>query len=163
MSWFRYVSTSVPSSLSSSVSDVVPPPSWRHRPTNWGVINGQTQDHGNILKCHPGLTTRKVEHVGLRTPPVHKCRQRNGVHHRQTTDDDPTRRMNNVYRSSHFSRPCIQILSGCSTWTSTRVIYISFIRYNILMKKKHKSNHIAILTCLSSVIARSRCLAFQDD
>jgi hypothetical protein len=61
-------------SQADSRHDGVPPPAWRHRPTNRSVINGKTKDHGDVLQRHRGLPTRKVEHVGLWTPPVHKCR-----------------------------------------------------------------------------------------
>jgi hypothetical protein len=70
----------------------VPPPAWRHRPRNRRVVDGETKDHSNVLQCHRGLPTWKVERVGLRTPPVHKCRQCGGVHHRQTTGDKVSKR-----------------------------------------------------------------------
>jgi hypothetical protein len=75
-----------------SSHDAIPPPSWRHRPTNRGAINEHTQDHGDILKRRRGLTARQVKHVGLWMPPVHKCHQHDGVHHRQTADDEPSKR-----------------------------------------------------------------------
>jgi hypothetical protein len=70
----------------------VPPPAWRHRPRNWCVVDRKTKDHGDILQHHRGLPTRKVEHVGLRTPLVHKRRQRGIIHHRQTADDEVSKR-----------------------------------------------------------------------
>jgi hypothetical protein len=65
-----------------SSPDEVPPPAWSHRPRNRTAIDGKTKDHGDILQRHRGLATRKVKRVGLRMPPVDKCRQRGGVHHR---------------------------------------------------------------------------------
>jgi hypothetical protein len=35
------------------------------------------------MQHHRDLPTRKVERVGLRTPPVYKSHQRSRVHHRQ--------------------------------------------------------------------------------
>jgi hypothetical protein len=72
--------------------DHVPPPPWRHRPINQGVIDGKTEDHGDVLKRDCGLATRKVERVGLRMPPVHQCHQRRGVHQWQTAGDEPSKR-----------------------------------------------------------------------
>jgi hypothetical protein len=71
-----------------SSPDGVPPPAWRHHPTNRRAVDGKTKDHGDVLQCHCGLPTRKVECVGLRTPLIHKCHQRGGVHHRQTAGDE---------------------------------------------------------------------------
>jgi hypothetical protein len=56
------------------------------------VVNGKAKDHGDILKHHRGLAAQMVEHVGLRTPPVDKCHQHGGVHHRQTANDETSKR-----------------------------------------------------------------------
>jgi hypothetical protein len=79
-------------SKADSSPDGVPPPVWRHRPRNWHAVDGETKDHGDILQHHRGLPTQKVERVGLHTPPVHKCHQRGGVHHRQSTGDEASKR-----------------------------------------------------------------------
>jgi hypothetical protein len=74
-------------SHANSSPDRDPPPA-----TNRCVVDGKTKDHDDILQHHRGLPTQKVEHVGLWVPPVHKCRQRGGVHHRQITDDKLSKR-----------------------------------------------------------------------
>jgi hypothetical protein len=74
-----------------SSPDGVPPPAWRHRPRNRCAVDGETKDHGDVLQCHCGLPTRKVERVGLRMPLVHKCHQCGGVHHRQTAGDEASK------------------------------------------------------------------------
>jgi hypothetical protein len=74
-----------------SSPDRVPPPSWKHRPTNWSAVDGKTKDHGGVLQRHRHLNGRKVDRVGLRTPPVHRCRQHGGVHYRQTAGDEPSK------------------------------------------------------------------------
>jgi hypothetical protein len=63
-----------------SSPDNVPPPPWRHWPTNQSVVNGKTKDHGDILKHHRGIAAHKVERVGLQTSLVHLCCQCHGVH-----------------------------------------------------------------------------------
>jgi hypothetical protein len=63
-----------------SLSDGVPPPGGRYQPTNRSDVDEKTKDHYDVLQHHCGLTTGKVEHVGLRMPPIHKCRQHGGVH-----------------------------------------------------------------------------------
>jgi hypothetical protein len=78
-------------SQADSSPDRVPPPAWVHRPTNRCAINGKTKDHDDILQHHRGLSTRKVEHVGLYTPPVVMCRQHGGVHHQQIAGDEPSK------------------------------------------------------------------------
>jgi hypothetical protein len=76
-----------------SLFDGVPPPDGRHHPTNSSVIDEKTKDHDDILQCHRSLTTRKVEHVPLPMPPVHKCYQRGRVHQRQAKGgDEPSKR-----------------------------------------------------------------------
>jgi hypothetical protein len=75
-----------------SSPDRVPPPAWRHRPTNRRAIDENTKDHGDVLQRHCGLPTRKVERVGLQMRPVDKCHQCGGVHHRQTASDESTKR-----------------------------------------------------------------------
>jgi hypothetical protein len=75
-----------------SSPDKVPPSAWSHRPTNWTAVDGKTNVHGDVLQCHRGLATRKVKRVGLQTPPVDKCHQWGGVHHRQTTSDEASKR-----------------------------------------------------------------------
>jgi hypothetical protein len=75
-----------------SSPDRVPPPTWRQCPTNRRVIDGKTKDHDDILQRHCGLPTRKVEHVYLRTSPVHKCHQRGRIHHRQIVGNEPSKR-----------------------------------------------------------------------
>jgi hypothetical protein len=47
---------------------------------------------GDILQHHHGLTTRKLERVGLQMPLVHKCHQCGRVHHHQTVGDEPSKR-----------------------------------------------------------------------
>jgi hypothetical protein len=79
-------------SKADSSPDGVPPPAWRHRPRNRRAIDGEAKDHGNIVQCHCGLPTRKVERVDLWMPLVHKCCQRGGVHHRQTAGDEVSKR-----------------------------------------------------------------------
>jgi hypothetical protein len=37
------------------------------------------------------LVRRKVERVCLRTPPIHECHQRSGVHQRQIAGDEPSK------------------------------------------------------------------------
>jgi hypothetical protein len=73
---FLLIREDVGGSNADSLSNGVPPPGGRHQPTNRSAVNGKTNDHGDILQRHHGLATRKVESVGLQTPPVHKCRQR---------------------------------------------------------------------------------------
>jgi hypothetical protein len=75
-----------------SFSDRVPSLGRRHRPTNRSVVDGKTKDHGDVLQHHCGHATRKVQHVGLWMPLVHKCHQRGGVHHRKTVGDEPSKR-----------------------------------------------------------------------
>jgi hypothetical protein len=72
--------------------DGVPPPGRRHQPTNRSVIDGKTEDHGDLLQCHRDLARWKVERVGLRTPPVHECCKCGGVHQRQTAVDELSKR-----------------------------------------------------------------------
>jgi hypothetical protein len=79
-------------SKANRLSNGVPPPGRRHHPTNRRAIDGKTKDHGDVLQRHRDLAIRKVERVGLRTPPVHKCHQRGGVHQWQTTIGEPSKR-----------------------------------------------------------------------
>jgi hypothetical protein len=79
-------------SKSNHLSDGVPPPGRRHHPTNRSTVDGKTKNHGDVLQRHHNLARRKVEHVGLRMPPVHKCRQRGSVHQRQPAVDELSKR-----------------------------------------------------------------------
>jgi hypothetical protein len=72
--------------------DGVPPPGSRHHPRNRCAVDGKTEDHGDVLQRHRDLPTRKVERVGLQTPPVYMCRQRGRVHHRQMAGHDMSKR-----------------------------------------------------------------------
>jgi hypothetical protein len=76
--------------------DGVPPLGWRHCPRNRCAVDGKTEDHGDVLQRHHGLPTRKVECVGLQTPPVYKCRQRGGVHHRQMARHETSKRQEHI-------------------------------------------------------------------
>jgi hypothetical protein len=103
-----------------SLSDGVPPPDGRHLPTNRSDIGGKTKDHGDVLQRHHGLATRKVERVGLQTPPVHKCvnvaESNNGrpwVVTSRASGRNPARHMNVTYRSSHVRVLCMCFLSSC--------------------------------------------------
>jgi hypothetical protein len=78
-------------SKANRMSDGVPPLGRRHHPTNRSAIDGKTKDHGDVLQHHRDLTRRKVECMGLGTPPVHDRRQHGGVHQRQTAGDEPSK------------------------------------------------------------------------
>jgi hypothetical protein len=78
-------------SNANGLSNGVPPPGKRHHPTNRSAIDGKTKDHGDVLQHHRDLARRKVEHVGLWTPPVHECHQRGGIHQWQTMVDEPSK------------------------------------------------------------------------
>jgi hypothetical protein len=82
----------VGSSKANGLRDGVPQPGRRHHPTNRSAVNGKTKDHGDVLQRHHDLARRKVERVGLRTPPVHESHQRGGIHQRQTAVDEPSKR-----------------------------------------------------------------------
>jgi hypothetical protein len=79
-------------SKANGLRDGVPQPGRRHHPTNRSAVNGKTKDHGDILQRHHDLARRKVERVGLRTPPVHESHQCGGIHQRQTAVDEPSKR-----------------------------------------------------------------------
>jgi hypothetical protein len=69
---------------------------------------------------HHCFPTRKVKRVGLRTAPVHKCRQCGRVHHRQTTGDEASKQQEPRTAYEHHipliprQGVCMRILSGDS-------------------------------------------------
>ena len=94
-------------------------------------FQGQAKNHSHILHGDGGLSTRQMEGMCLRPPPIDESGQKSHIHHREVGTNNSSKRQQPgrwrkvAYRSSRLNGEWECSLSGCNTWNGNKCALVA--------------------------------------